>query len=60
MTHYIPSNEKDEKEILDTLEISSFEDLIKIIPKKFLKQIFLIANIPKSITGKLLIQIIIK
>ena len=34
MTHYIPSNKKDEKEILDILEISSFEDLIKIIPKK--------------------------
>ena len=34
MTHYIPSNEKDEKEILETLEISSFEDLIKIIPKR--------------------------
>jgi len=34
MTHYIPSNEKDEKEILDILEISTFEDLIKIIPKE--------------------------
>ena len=34
MTHYIPSNKKDEKEILDILEISTFEDLIKIIPKE--------------------------
>jgi len=34
MTHYIPSNKKDEKEILDILEISNFEDLIKIIPKE--------------------------
>ena len=34
MTHYIPSNEKDEKEILDILGISTFEDLIKIIPKE--------------------------
>ena len=30
MSHYIPKNEKDEKDILDTLEISSFEDLISI------------------------------
>ena len=34
MTHYIPSNKKDEKEILKALGISSFEDLIKIIPKE--------------------------
>ena len=34
MSHYIPSNIKHEKEILDKLEISSFEDLISIIPKK--------------------------
>ena len=33
MTHYIPSNAKHEKEILDTLNISSFEELISIIPK---------------------------
>ena len=32
MTHYIPSNKKHEKEIIDALEISSFEDLISIIP----------------------------
>ena len=32
MTHYIPSNKKNEKEILDILEISTFEDLISIIP----------------------------
>lgn len=32
MTHYIPSNKKNEKEILDILEISTFEDLIAIIP----------------------------
>ena len=34
MTHYIPSNKKDEKEILKALGICSFEDLIKIIPKE--------------------------
>ncbi len=34
MSHYIPSNIKHEKEILDKLEISSFEDLISNIPKK--------------------------
>ena len=33
MTHYIPKNKKDEKEMLDLLEISSFEDLISIIPE---------------------------
>ena len=33
MTHYIPSNKKDEKEILDSIGVSTFEDLIKIIPK---------------------------
>ena len=33
MTHYIPSNAKHEKEILKTLNISSFEDLISVIPK---------------------------
>ena len=33
MTHYIPSNAKHEKEILDSLNISSFEELISIIPK---------------------------
>ena len=32
MTHYIPSNEKNEKEILNILGISTFEDLISIIP----------------------------
>ena len=34
MSHYIPSNDTHEKEILDSLNISSFEDLIKIIPKR--------------------------
>ena len=34
MTHYIPNNKKNEQEILDALEISNFEDLISIIPKK--------------------------
>ena len=34
MTHYIPNNKKNEKEILDALKISNFEDLISIIPKK--------------------------
>jgi len=33
MTHYIPSNEKDEKEILTALGISNFEELVSIIPK---------------------------
>jgi len=33
MTHYIPSNKKDEREILNELEIQSFEELVKIIPK---------------------------
>ena len=32
MSHYIPKNEKDEKDILDKLEINSFEDLVSIIP----------------------------
>ena len=32
MTHYIPKNKKNEKEILDVLGISNFEDLISIIP----------------------------
>ena len=32
MSHYIPSNEKNEKEILDILGISTFEDLVSIIP----------------------------
>ena len=32
MIHYIPSNEKNEKEILDILGISTFEDMISIIP----------------------------
>ena len=32
MSHYIPKNKKDENEILRTLEINSFEDLVKIIP----------------------------
>ena len=32
MSHYIPSNEKNEKEILDILGISTFEDMISIIP----------------------------
>ena len=34
MTHYIPKNKKHEREILDKLEISSFEELISIIPDK--------------------------
>ena len=34
MTHYIPSNNRDEKEIFKTLKISSFEDIVKIIPKE--------------------------
>jgi len=32
MSHYIPKNKKHEREILDKLEISSFEELISIIP----------------------------
>jgi len=34
MSHYIPKNKKDEKDILDILEIDSFEDLVSIIPPK--------------------------
>ena len=33
MTHYIPTNKKDEDEILRVLGVNSFEDLIKVIPK---------------------------
>ena len=33
MTHYIPSNKKDEDEILKELQLQSFEELITIIPK---------------------------
>ena len=32
MSHYIPKNKKDENDILKTLEINSFEDLVSIIP----------------------------
>ncbi len=32
MSHYIPKNNKDKREILDVLEISSFEELVSIIP----------------------------
>ena len=32
MSHYIPKNKKDENDILKTLEINSFEELISIIP----------------------------
>ena len=34
MSHYIPKNKKDEKDILDKLDIDSFEDLVSIIPPK--------------------------
>ena len=34
MSHYIPKNDTNEKEILDSLEISDFEELVSIIPKK--------------------------
>ena len=34
MSHYIPKNKKDEKDILDLLDIDSFEDLVSIIPPK--------------------------
>ncbi len=34
MTHYIPSNSKDENEILRKIGVKSFEDLVKIIPKE--------------------------
>ncbi|MFL2988336.1 aminomethyl-transferring glycine dehydrogenase subunit GcvPA [bacterium] len=33
MSHYIPKNDTNEKEILDSLEISDFEELVSIIPK---------------------------
>lgn len=33
MSHYIPKNDSNEKEILDSLEISDFEELVSIIPK---------------------------
>ena len=32
MSHYIPKNKKDENDILKTLEINSFEELVSIIP----------------------------
>lgn len=32
MSHYIPKNKMHEKEILDALEISSFDELVSIIP----------------------------
>ena len=32
MSHYIPKNKKDENDILKTLEIDSFEELVSIIP----------------------------
>jgi len=34
MSHYIPKNEKHEREILDALEIVSFEELVSIIPNQ--------------------------
>ena len=31
MSHYIPKNKKDENDILKTLEINSFEELVNLL-----------------------------
>ena len=45
MNKYIPCTEEEEKRMLDEIGVLSFEDLIKVVPKKFrLKEDYKISN----------------